>query len=193
MEKTFNDITIGTIMQIQNMDTTTLEGQKRLCEIIYGVNVDSMPLDEFLQMIATLPEVFNGWKKEFKPVVEVQGKEFVVKTMEQFTTKEFIDFDTLSDKASEQAPLLLSLMYSNEELDKLEYPENVKAKAQILVDMPAGVALGALDFFVTKLLGFVNNTVASSPAAKEVLMKDPKMKEAMEMVKRFLSQDGGGN
>lgn len=193
MEKTFNDITIGTIMQIQNLDTTTLEGQKRLCELIYGVNVDSMPMDEFLQMIGTLPEFFNGWKKEFKPVVEVQGKEFVAKTMEQFTTKEFIDFDSLSDKASEQAPLLLSLMYSNEELDKLEYPENVKAKAQILVDMPAGVALGALDFFVTKLLGFVNNTVASSPAAKEALMKDPKMRAAMEMMTRFLSQDGGGN
>ena len=191
MEKTFNDLTIKQVMQFQGIDTSTLSGQKQLCEIIFGVDPETLPLDEFLEMIGSLPEFFGKLHKTFKPEITLSGKVFKAQRMEDMQTKEFIDFDTLSEKSNEQAPMLLALIYAQEELDKLEYPENVKAKAKILEDMPAGEALGALDFFTRKLLRYVRNIADSSDKAKE-LMKNPKMKEAMETMGKFLSEDGDG-
>lgn len=189
--KTLNDLTVRKLLKIQKIDPATLTGQKELIECIYGVKADDMPIDEFLTACAEVVELMNSGDKSFKYEITIDGHKFVAKELNDFSTREFIDFDTLAKDSKENLTTLLALIYDCEELNSLDYITAIKRKSEILMDMDAGAALGALDFFSSRLLSFVNNTLLSSEVAKRMIETNPEMKKAMNQIQTFL--DGAGN
>lgn len=189
--KTLNDITVNQLIEIQGMDTSSLSGQKLLLKVLYGVDADNLPLDEFLELCGKAVELFNTGDKTFKQTVEVGGVTFHAKELTSFSTREFIDFDTLAKDGKENFRTILALIYGNDEFDGMEYVEATKKKAEILGNMDAGTALGAIDFFTKALLQYVNNTLLSSAAAKKLMEKNPEMRKSMNLLQTYLA--GAGN
>lgn len=189
--KTLNDLNVRKLLKIQKIDPATLTGQKELIECIYNVKTDDMPIDEFLTACAEVVELMNSGDKSFKYEITIDGHKFTAKELNDFSTREFIDFDTLAKDSKENITTLLALIYDCEEFDSLDYIIAIKRKSEILMDMDAGAALGALDFFSKRLLSFVNNTLLSSEVAKRMVETNPEMKKAMNQIQTFL--DGAGN
>ena len=189
--KTLNDLTVKDLIKIQRIDPTTLTGQKELIECIYKVNTDDMPIDEFLTACAEVVDVMSKGDKSFKKTLSINEHRFEAKELNDFSTREFIDFDTLAKDSKENITTLLALIYDCDEFKSLNYVEAIKKKADILMDMDAGAALGALDFFSSRLLSFVNNTLLSSEVAKRMMETNPEMKKAMNKIQDYL--DGAGN
>ena len=178
------------LVAIQNINANNLDGQKKLVEIMFGVDPLTLPFDEFLVMTAKIPQLFSEMDKTFKPEVDIDGVKFYAKELTSFSTREFIDFDTLAKEGNGAIPTLLALIYTNEEYAGKEYVAGIKEKAEIMKKMDAGTALGAINFFSRALLEYVRNLAVSSPKAKEMMEKNPAMKEAMEKMTRFLDGDG---
>lgn len=188
---TLNDITVKQIMEVQNINPTTLDGQRKLIQCIFGIDPANLPFDEFLLKTAEIPEIFKVGDRSFKKDIEVAGVKLTARAIDQLSTREFIDFDTLAKEGNTALPTLLAIIYTNEHYSEMEYIAGVKEKAALLMDLDAGTALGAIDFFSHALLEFVKNIVDSSPKAKEMMEKNPTMREAMAKMKAFLA--GAGN
>lgn len=189
--KTLNEITVNNLIEIQGIDMSSLSGQKQLLKVLYGVDADNLPLDEFLELCGQTVELFNTGDKTFKPTIEVDGVTFHAKELTSFSTREFIDFDTLAKDSKENFKTILALIYSNDEFDGMDYVEATKKKAEILGNMDAGTASGAIDFFTKALLQYVNNTLLSSAAAKKLMEKNPEMRKSMDLLQTYLA--GAGN
>lgn len=188
--KTLNDLNVRKLLKIQKINSATLTGQKELIECIYGVKADDMPIDEFLTACAEVVEMMSSGDTSFKYEIIIDGYKFTAKELNEFSTREFVDFDTLAKDSKENLTTLLALIYDCENFESLNYVDAVRHKSEILMDMDAGAALGALDFFSKRLLSFVNNTLLSSEVAKRMVETNPEMKKAMNQIQTFLDGDG---
>ena len=63
---TLNDITVKQIMEVQNINPTTLDGQRKLIQCIFGIDPANLPFDEFLLKTAEIPEIFKVGDRSFK-------------------------------------------------------------------------------------------------------------------------------
>ena len=191
MINTINDITVKQLMDIQKINPNSINGQKEVMRIIYDIDPDNISVEEFLNNIVSMPDIFVNGDKSFKRTVTIDGIEFTAKDIKDFSTKEFIDFDTLAQDNNENMTTLLALIYSNETFDKMDYIQAITVKREMMEKLDAGTALGAIDFFSRALLSYIKNIVVSSPAAKTVMEKNQKMKSQMEVITKYL--DSAGN
>ena len=202
---TLNDITVKQIMEVQNINPTTLDGQRKLIQCIFGIDPANLPFDEFLLKTAEIPEIFKVGDRSFKKDIEVSGVKLTARAIDQLSTREFIDFDTLAKEGNTALPTLLAIIYTNEHYSKMEYIAGVKEKAALLMDLDAGTALGAIyqvrgyDMSNVSFIQTNNGWIVfdvlmckeDMAAAKELMEKNPAMKEAMTKMKAFLA--GAGN
>lgn len=189
---TLNDITVKQLIAIQSVKPDTMKGQKEAVEIIFGVNADDMDIEEFFDKATQMSDLFTKGDKSFKRDIVIDGVSLKAKDIKDFSTREFIDFDTLAqDDSKTNMTTLLALIYTNEDFDNMDYIESIGRKRELVEKMDAGTALGAIDFFSKALLRYIKNIAVSSPAAREMMETNPKMKKQMEMINNYL--DGAGN
>lgn len=110
--------------------------------------------------------------------VKLNGHEYHLRDIEEFTTAEFIDADTIATgDDSEKTPLLLALSYREDGVE--DNPDNIRRRAKEMLELDAESALGAISFFIYALLKYVVNTAASSKSARtnNLMMKEAKRLE----------------
>lgn len=198
--KSWSDITVGQLIAIKKLDlehkSNTLATQSQLIKLLYGADADNMPFDEYMDKVMEITEAFSTpLKGDYKPQVELCGKVYKAVPIENFTTREFTDFDTLArENNDDNLPLLLALIYrsDDEKNDKGEYTETITHKSKLFADnMDATTAVGAVSFFTNALLQYLRTTLLSSEKARMMMESNPKMKESMRMLQEYL--DGVGN
>jgi hypothetical protein len=198
--KSWSDITVGQLIELKKLDlehkSNTLATQSQLIKLLYGADADNMPFDEYMDKVMEITEAFSTpLKGDYKPQVELCGKVYKAVPIENFTTREFTDFDTLArDNNDNNLPLLLALIYrsDDEQTDKDKYSESVKEKSKLFADnMDAVTAVGAVSFFTNALLQYLRTTLLSSEKARMMMESDPKMKESMRILQDYLG--GVGN
>lgn len=116
-----------------------------------------LPTEKLILLIGnTLEEINNLKPQEIKelPVIMVGGVRFSPVDFDDFSTREFIDFEYFAEKTSENMSLLLALMYSptNEQGEKREfstdYREEMTQRAAHLRLLDAQTAVNCLAFFL---------------------------------------------
>lgn len=196
--ESWKDITVGQLIEIKKLDldnkANTLATQSSLIKILYGEDAENLPFEVYMDKVLEITNAFSTpLKGEYKPVVELCGKVYKAVPIEEFTTREFTDFDTLARENNENnLPVLLALIYrSDDEHIESNYAEAIKEKGNLFSqNMDAVTAVGAVGFFTNALLRYLKTTVLSSEAARMMMEKNPKMKEAMKQVEDFLAGVG---
>lgn len=189
--KSFKDITVEQFIALQGIKGETMEDQKKIIEIIFSVNPDSLPIDEFFNLASRIPDIFSGMNKKVLKSIKTGGVTLTLKDIKDFSTKEFIDFDTLAKDGKENLLTLLALMYSNDEFDEMDYFQSIETKKELLKEIPAEEALGALDFFIVGLMAYVKNIVDSSPVVTKMMTTKPEVKAQMDLLNEYLSTTVG--
>lgn len=198
--ESWSDVTVRQLIEIKKLDldntANTIGTQNKLVEILFGVKADDMQFDEYMEKVLAVSEVLSKpLVGVYKPKFEFNGGEFEAVPIEAFTTREFIDFDTLArENNTENFPLLLALIYRGSDDDvytKDEYSDCIKNKAEFLKNLDVVTAIGAINFFTNALLRYLKDTIVSSDAAKAMMEKNPKMMESMKMLEDYLA--GAGN
>lgn len=186
----FKDITVKQFIELQGITGETMEDQKKIIEIIFNVNVDTLSIDKFFELASRVPDIFSSMNKRVLKNIKIGDTTLTITEITNFSTKQFVDFDTLAKDGKENLLTLLALIYSNDEFDKMDYFQAIETKRELLKEIPAEEALGALDFFIEKLLTYVKNTVDSSPVAT-MMMTKPEVKAQMDLLDKYLSTSAG--
>ena len=160
------------------------------------VTDDELSFADFMWLSIALSEALSQPKSDkFQKNVVLKNDEnfdvvFEAKDITSFSTREFIDFDTLAGEGKNaNIPLLLAIIYSKGV--EGDYEATMRQNAQIMENMSADTALAAITFFSKALLEYVSTTVGSSEEARQMMEKNPELKNQMTKIKAFL--DGAGN
>lgn len=188
------DITVKQVIEFEEIQNGTMDigGNKRLLAVALNCDekeVETFPFEIFVELIVTVSEMLQKpLEGKFQPTVEIDGVVYTAREINEFSTREFIDFDSMaSDKDKHQLPLLLALIYTDDVVSE-NYVEGVKRRAAVFAErMSAETGLAAILFFSKCCLRFVTNTVDYSAAGKLT----PQMVKQLKMIQEFL--DGVGN
>lgn len=192
----WSDINVRQLVQLQDISGDNVAAQNKVIQILCGVTEDELSFGDFMWLSIALSEALSKPKEtKFQKIVSMKDSEgsdvvFEAKDIKDFTTREFVDFDTLAGEGkNDNIPLLLAIIYSKG-VDG-EYEQKMRQNAQIMENMPADTALAAITFFSKALLRYVTTIADSSAEARQVMEKNPNLMNQMETIKAFL--DGAGN
>lgn len=185
--KSFSDISTEQFIALQGIKGETMEDQKKIIKIVFDVNADELSIDKFFEFANRISDIFSSMSKKVNNTIIIDGIELHLRDIKDFSTKEFIDFDTLAKDGKENLLTLLALMFSNDDFDKMDYLQSIETKKELLKGIPAEEALGALDFFTLQLLTYVSNMVDSSPEAKKVMTQNPELQAQMTLLEGYIS------
>lgn len=174
--QSYSDISIEELIAVGHIENLeSMEAARKIVELFYG-SPDNMSIQTFWDCYWEVTAVLYQ-KPEPQPIdrFKLYDVEYRSKTLDEFSTKAFIDFDNLSrEHPIDNILLLLAVCYTDGNEDE-NYVEGVKARAELFKHLDAETALNALHFFLTLLAGFAEVIVGSSPltthAKKEELMK----------------------
>lgn len=191
----WDDITVRQLMEIEELNDESADMQKlsKIAAILLDVDKDeilSLEIDEFLTLLNEVADVMSAKQTaKFQANITLDGVSYKAKSIEEFSTREFTDFDTLSADGKKNLPMLLALIYHSED-EGTDYVKETQEKAEKFLNLPASIAIEAVRFFSLKLLEYVKSTVFSSPAAQMMMEKNPKIKDQMQEVEALISGDG---
>lgn len=192
----WNDINVRQLVQLQDIKGDNVAAQNKVIQILCGVTDDELSFSDFMWLSIALSEALSSPKSDkFQKNVVMKDAEgldivFEAKDIKDFSTREFIDFDTLAGEGKNaNIPLLLAIIYSKGV--EGDYEEKMRQNAKIMENMPADTALAAITFFSKALLQYVSTIVGSSEEARQMMEKNPELKNQMTKIKAFL--DGAGN
>lgn len=191
----WDDISVRQLMQIEELNDDSADMQKlsKIAAILLDVEKDeilALEIDEFISLINEVADVMSSKQTaKYQPNITLDGVAYKAKSIEEFSTREFTDFDTLSAEGKKNLPMLLALIYHSEN-EGVEYIKVTQEKAEKFLNLPASIAIEAVRFFSFELLKFVRNTVFSSEAAQEIMMKNPKIAEQMKEVETLINGAG---
>ena len=187
------DITVWQVIEFEKIPRETMDvgANKRLLSVALKADekeIETFPFEIFVQLILEISETLSKpLEGKFQPQIQIDGVTYNAREITEFSTREFIDFDSMAsqnDKAD--LPLLLALIYMDD-ADGENYIVGVKRRAKIFSEkMSAETALAAIVFFSKCCLRFVTNTVDCSAAGKLT----PKMMEQLKVIREFV--DGVG-
>lgn len=192
----WSDINVRQLVQLQDIKGDNVAAQNKVIQILCGVTDDELSFSDFMWLSIALSEALSSPKSDkFQKNVVLKNDEnldvvFEAKDITSFSTREFIDFDTLAGEGKNaNIPLLLAIIYSKGV--EGDYEATMRQNAKIMENMPADTALAAITFFSKALLEYVSTTVGSSEEARQMMKKNPELKNQMTKIKAFL--DGAGN
>lgn len=192
----WSDINVRQLVQLQDIKGDNVAAQNKVIQILCGVTDDELSFADFMWLSIALSEALSQPKSDkFQKNVVLKNDEnfdvvFEAKDITSFSTREFIDFDTLAGEGKNaNIPLLLAIIYSKGV--EGDYEATMRQNAQIMENMSADTALAAITFFSKALLEYVSTTVGSSEEARQMMEKNPELKNQMTKIKAFL--DGAGN
>lgn len=199
LPQTWDEITVNQLVQIETLnkdEEVSLQRMNNIAAILIGCEADQlkeMAIDEYMQLLADITDVMGSSSPstKFQKIITLDGVKYEAKEVQEWNTREFTDFDTLSNDKT-NLPLLLALIYreEGESLTSNNYAEKIKEKAVKFNELPASVAIGAISFFSNSLLTYINNTLLSSETVREKMNENPKMKEQMNLLQGLI--DGVG-
>lgn len=195
----WDEITVNQLVKIETLnkdEEVSLQRMNNIAAILLNCEADimaEMAIDEYMQLLADITDVMGSSSPstKFQKIITLDGVKYEAKEVQEWNTREFTDFDTLSsDKTN--LPLLLALIYreEGEELNSSNYAEKIKEKAVKFNELPASVAIGAISFFSKSLLNYIHSIVSSSEAVSEAMKKNPKMKEQMKQLEKLTAGAG---
>lgn len=192
----WGDINVRQLVQLQDIKGENVAAQNKVIQILCGVTDDELSFSDFVWLSIALSEALSKPKSDkFQKNVVLKDAEgldivFEAKDITSFSTREFIDFDTLAGEGKNaNIPLLLAIIYSKGV--EGDYEATMRQNAQIMENMSADTALAAITFFSKALLEYVSTLVGSSEEARQMMEKNPELKNQMTRIKAFL--DGAGN
>ena len=191
----WDDITVRQLMSIEELNDEAADMQKlsKIAAILLDVEKDEilqLEIDEFISLINEVADVMSAKQTaKYQPNITLDGVAYKAKNIEEFSTREFTDFDTLSADGKKNLPMLLALIYHSENEDS-DYVKVTQEKAEKFLNLPASIAIEAVRFFSFELLKYVKNTVFSSEAAQEIMKKNPKIAEQMKEVETLINGAG---
>lgn len=192
----WGDINVRQLVQLQDIKGDNVAAQNKVIQILCGVTDDELSFSDFMWLSIALSEALSKPKEtKFQKIVSMEDCEgtivvFEAKDIKDFSTREFIDFDTLAGEGkNDNIPLLLAIIYSKGV--EGDYEATMRQNAQIMENMPSDTALAAITFFSKALLEYVSTIVGSSEEARQMMEKNPELKNQMTKIKAFL--DGAGN
>ena len=179
---------------IQSGMTGTMKDMVSIAAIMTGSevqNVMTWDVNEVVDVYAAAIDLLKQLPEDVDyKVITLNGVEYKAQEVEEFTTRQFTDFDTLASKADdENIPLLLGLIYVQD--NGKNYIDDVKDFAEQALQMPTDIALTAVRSFSMRLLKYAYSMLDSSTQAKKMMEGSPEMKIQMEKIKNLL--DGVGN
>lgn len=192
---TWHDITVRQLMQIEDLNDEAADMQKlsKIAAILLDVEKDEilgLEIDDFLTIINEVADVMTAKQTaKYQPNITLDGVAYKAKSIEEFSTREFTDFDTLSADGKKNLPMLLALIYHSED-EGTDYVKVTQEKAEKFLNLPASIAIEAVRFFSIELLRFVRSTVFSSPAAQKMMERNPKIAEQMKEVETLINGAG---
>ncbi len=165
----------------------SIEDLAKILAVFTDVPVEKLPLGDFLEITSTLIVLLSTQPSQ-SPVTEftLDGVKYIGRSAEELTTKEFIDFDTLSKDAVANLPTLLAIVFTEENERPGDYIKQVKERAAKFLKLDAETAQQALVFFSEEFLKYAEAMVGSLAST------NPKMKEIMKKM-NLLHPDGAGN
>ena len=191
----WDDITVRQLMEIEELNDESADMQKlsKIAAILLDVEKDeilSLEIDEFLTLLNEVADVMSAKQTaKYQPNITLDGVIYKAKSIEEFSTREFTDFDTLSADGKKNLPMLLALIYHAED-EGTDYVKGTQEKAEKFLNLPASIAIEAVRFFSLELLRFVKSTVFCSPAAQEMMKRNPTLTDQMQEVEALLSGAG---
>ena len=191
----WDDITVRQLMMIEELNDDSADMQKlsKIAAILLDVEKDEilqLEIDEFISLINEVADVMSSKQTaKYQPNITLDGVSYKAKSIEEFSTREFTDFDTLSAEGKKNLPMLLALIYHSED-EGDDYVKVTNEKAEKFLNLPASIAIEAVRFFSFELLKYVRNTVFSSPAAQEIMKKNPQIAEQMKEVETLINGAG---
>lgn len=191
----WDDITVRQLMQIEELNDDSADMQKlsKIAAILLDVEKDeilALEIDEFISLINEVADVMSAKQTaKYQSNITLDGVSYKAKSIEEFSTREFTDFDTLSAEGKKNLPMLLALIYHYED-EGTDYVKETQDKAEKFLNLPASIAIEAVRFFSFELLKYVRSTVFSSPAAQEIMKRNPQIAEQMKEVETLISGAG---
>lgn len=194
----WDEITVNQLVKIEqlNQEEVSLNKMTKIASILVDVEEDTLlniEIADYMTLLQDISELMNSTtpNSKFQPKITLDGVTYTAVEVQEWNTREFTDFDTLSsDKTN--LPLLLALIYrvEGEELTSENYTNIIKDRAKKFENLPASVAIGAISFFSNSLLLYINNILSSSEVVREKMNENPKVKEAMNQLTTLI--DGAG-
>lgn len=191
----WDDITVRQLMEIEELNDESADMQKlsKIAAILLDVEKDEilgLEIDEFLTLLNEVADVMSSKQTtKYQSNITLDGISYRARNIEEFNTREFTDFDTLSADGKKNLPMLLALIYHSED-EGADYVKETQEKAEKFLNLPASIAIEAVRFFSKELLRFVKNTVFSSPAAQEMMKRNPKIADQMQEVEDLINGAG---
>lgn len=195
----WDEISVKQLVAIEqlNQEEVSLNKMTKIASILLDVDDETLlniEIADYMALLQDISELMGSTSpsSKFQPKITLDGVTYTAVEVQQWNTREFTDFDTLSsDKTN--LPLLLALIYrvEGEELNSENYTATIKERAKKFENLPASVAIGAISFFTKSLLTYINNTLSSSEAVRNQMIKNPKIAEAMETLTTLTA--GAGN
>lgn len=173
-------------------DDKSLQAAAILAHISYDTLLN-LPLDEAQELVARTAFLYDKpEKKKIRKTYTLNGRTYVpIMSMEDMTTAQFIDFNSLINDIDERLPEILSifLVPKNHKYND-GYDKNTVVK-DIAERLMVTEALGMASFFINGYKKYAMRTLLYSEAALEVTMwKAPKelrpqAKEVMKALRRL--------
>lgn len=197
MPESLDDIVLGKwieVNSIQSMDIDVLDKNIKLISMICNVDeakVELLNITDYTVVMSKLNTLFsNTMQTPPKFIYMIGNRTFRLKELNEYTTRQFIDFDTLlKGNSIDNMAMILAIMYEEEgeEYNKKTFTN----KANLFKEfMPASVAVDAMVFcsalgnlYLTYIVDYL----------KEIFESNPKMKISKKMNKIIDWIDGVGN
>lgn len=165
----------------------SMENVGKIISVFTDEPIQTIKFEDFFEMTNILGELLTT-KPSAESLTEftLNGVKYVGKNIEDMTTKEFIDFDTLSNEPIKNLPILLAIIYTEKEHIEEEYIAGVKRRADIFLNLDAESAQRGLVFFSTGFLNYAKAMVES------LAQENPEIAKLMTELNLLVS-DGAGN
>ncbi len=193
--KTWNDITYKQYEEINEILTDKEISQTEKLLICLSILNDKEPDYYFDKEIGDISNEIIEFQQlitsDLEPIIkekiEIDGVTYyLVKSVENFTTAQYIDFFELSSKEDRDNLMILGMIYIpegkkyNKDYDLLETIEIFRNK------FPARESLGALSFFFRNLKNSTDNLLHySEKPEKKILQKKNILKRLLEKIHLF--------
>lgn len=187
------EITVNQFVSLQEINPENVESYEKVIEKMCKINPKELSFNDFIQISLLLAQgIATNTKKSFQKEIIIDGDTYTAKDLKDFSTREFIDFETIAiGEEPNKIQTLLALIYQEKEQEG-EYVEAVRKRADIFGEkLDAETATAALSFFSKSLLLYVKDTLVCSEAAKKQMETNPKLKEAVEQLEALFGGGGG--
>jgi hypothetical protein len=164
-------ITLGQVMRYNKINADPVA----VCKLFCKGDIEKATYNEVVVIAESIVELMNMGEPVFKPMVEIQGVEYWFHPdLSGMTTAEFVDMSAFCDNPSEDAHRFMAVIYrplkrrvSNRYEIKSYQPDSIDYNPELFLDVPFSVYRGALAFFLTLAVGFVNNLSSYSPTQNQ--------------------------